>query len=1106
MHMHEKGKRGRTNLSTKIAGRQRALIEAMEPRTLLSGSYAQNTFASFDDAITGSNPSGRLVMDADRNLYGTTRYGGQYSAGSVFKVAAGSDSITTLASFDGANGAEPVGGLVIDSDGNLYGTATTGGNSGAGTVFEVAAGSNSITVLAEFQGYNGYEPRGGLVIDADGNLYGTTYGGGDDNSGTVFEVPAGGNGINVIASLYRLSTGANPTAGLTMDSEGHLYGTTVSGGAHGSGTVFEVIPGNNTVTTLTSFSSLSDTSHVVYSGGTLYGTTSHGGADGYGSVFEMVPGIGMMTTLVSFDSTTGGNPRAGLFVDDNGDLYGTASQDGPEGYGIVFKVAAGSGTLTNLVSLDGSNGGFPQTELVMDSARTLYGTTTYGGALGNGTVFQLYHSGAAQAFITSQPTNVSAGSAQVISVGLAHADGVIDVSNASTVTLEIASAPSGASVGGTLSVSAVNGIAEFSGLTFTKPGTYTLTARSSGLTSATTTTITVIPGAATHLAIAQQPGTTTTAGQSFGTVQVDVQDAYGNRVTTDTSTVTLSSGSSISGTTSVSAVGGVATFSGLSMTQAGSHTLTATRGSLAAASTNPFTIVAAVAAKLVVAGQPPATVIAGRAIGTITLEVQDSYGNLVTTDTSTVTLATVGDAPLGGTTSVAAVNGVATFSTLSIGTPGVHTLSASGGTLSSATTDSITVTSSLATLVITAAATNVNQGASMQLSVTATDELGAPVTLGIVTWSLEAGSTGSIDQAGVFTAGDSAGNAVIRATSGEHTAVLTIAVNGAQPTITVPAYSEMLAVTSPTATLHVQAAQDDSDSALIYTWEIVSQPAGVSSRGGVQAGAASPPPLALFSINGTHAASDTAVTFLASGAYTFRVTASDGNMSTTSEVQVTAITAAAGPTTLVSGVRVVGDARSITEFVLTFNGALDPATAQDVRGYQIQRGYKVARRPSGLGISSAVYDSQAHTVTLKLDAPMRMRNGNRLVHLRGTGPYAVRDTGGEAVNAGSSDAPSDDFTYRFRTQVSKARKYRTEAGDMVKLSLAGPGKIVSLFPANNDRPTIYLRNTIPERSVLTGKVRKGQNGAGPVVITQLNDVSRASVHLDTNFHVNAYGQ
>ncbi len=197
--------------------------------------------ASFDgtNGTSGSNPRD-LVRDADGNLYGTTIRGGVNNAGTIFEVAAGSGTINTLASFTKSNGDPLYGGLVRDGFGNLYGTSFSDGPNGLGSVFKLAAGSGTITTLVSFTDLNqGSGPNGTLVLDEAGNLFGTTFRGGLGGYGTVFEIAAGTSSIATLFTFDR-SNGARASGGLILDSAGNLYGTTQSGGANGAGTVFEL--------------------------------------------------------------------------------------------------------------------------------------------------------------------------------------------------------------------------------------------------------------------------------------------------------------------------------------------------------------------------------------------------------------------------------------------------------------------------------------------------------------------------------------------------------------------------------------------------------------------------------------------------------------------------------------------------------------------------------------------------------------------------------------------------------------------------------------------------------------------------------------------------
>ncbi len=257
--------------------------------------YSLTTLASFNGA-NGAGPWASLVRDPRGNLFGTTQSGGANGDGTVFELAAGSGTITTLASFNGANGAGPSAGVVRDPQGNLFGTTGFGGAKNDGTVFELAAGSGTITTLASFNGANGAFPQAGLVRDPQGNLFGTTAVGGASNQGTVFELAAGSGTITTLAS-FNIANGAYPTGGLVRDPRGNLFGTTESGGANGLGTVFELAAGSGTITTLATFDGANGAAPLAGlvrdPQGNLFGTTfGGGGASNQGTVFELSPSRG----------------------------------------------------------------------------------------------------------------------------------------------------------------------------------------------------------------------------------------------------------------------------------------------------------------------------------------------------------------------------------------------------------------------------------------------------------------------------------------------------------------------------------------------------------------------------------------------------------------------------------------------------------------------------------------------------------------------------------------------------------------------------------------------------------------------------------------------
>jgi uncharacterized repeat protein (TIGR03803 family) len=351
-------------------------IEYLERRVLLSATYVISTLTSFNGP-NGSVPVGSLIADSNGNLYGTTNSGGAFWNGTVFEVASGSHTLTTLVSFNGTNGSNPGAGLIFDSAGNLYGITSAGGTNNDGTVFEVAAGTNALITLASFNGTNGNSPEASVIFDAAGNLYGTTSGGGANNDGTVFVVAAGTHTLTTLAA-FNGTNGQYPHGSPIFDAAGNLYGTTLQGGANGGGTVFEVAATTHTLTTLVSFNGTNGNSPraglLFDAAGNLYGTTYGGGYYGDGTVFEVAASTHALTTLATFNGTNGSSPYAGLILDTSGNLYGTTTAGGSSSDGTAFEVAAATHTLTTLASFNGTNGGDLYSGLIFDSAGNLCGT------------------------------------------------------------------------------------------------------------------------------------------------------------------------------------------------------------------------------------------------------------------------------------------------------------------------------------------------------------------------------------------------------------------------------------------------------------------------------------------------------------------------------------------------------------------------------------------------------------------------------------------------------------------------------------------------------------------------------------------------------------
>jgi uncharacterized repeat protein (TIGR03803 family) len=327
--------------------------------------------------------------------------------GGAHMLPAATTGIFLVHALDGVNeGAKPTAGLIIDKHGVLYGATFGGGAFNSGTVFSLTPPAaahmkwTATTLWAFTGGVDGASPVGALIQDNAGALYGTTSGDGAHGGGTVFKLtpPAAGQTAWTETTLFAFdpaTDGGNPSAGLIAGPGGVLYGTTASYGAEGFGTVFQLTPpaaGQTAWTgqTLWQFTGGADGANplgslLLDSAGDLYGTASRGGDNPIGGVvFELSPASGgatwTETTLANFTGPDGLHPAAALVADRAGNLYGTTAFGGANGRGTVFQLAPPAGgqgwTLTTLCSLSATAGGsYPFSPLLFDAAGVLYGTT-----------------------------------------------------------------------------------------------------------------------------------------------------------------------------------------------------------------------------------------------------------------------------------------------------------------------------------------------------------------------------------------------------------------------------------------------------------------------------------------------------------------------------------------------------------------------------------------------------------------------------------------------------------------------------------------------------------------------------------------------------------
>lgn len=353
---------------------------------------------AFQGGIDGANPLGNLIVDESGILYGTTESAGNpecnngNGCGTLFKIDA-TGKETVLYSFTGGtDGGGPQPGLARDTAGNLYGTTVSGG-SGGGTLFKLDT-SGVFSVIYSFTGYP--IPQGGPVLDASGNLYGATQQGGHQGDGTIFKVDRAGQ-ERVLYEFRGLTDGAGPNGSLVRDRAGNLYGTTWTGGAgacnygEGCGTVFKVSKtGKETI--VYRFLDLPDGAFPFFgvvpgSSGNFYGTTSAGGQQGC-NIYG--PGCGTVFKV----SVSGRESVLYRFqsrkvegIPEAGLVRDPAGNlYGTTHYGTVFKLdTRGKETLLHRFT----EGDWPTGSLTLDRAGNLYGTTEFGGAYGYGVVFKI---------------------------------------------------------------------------------------------------------------------------------------------------------------------------------------------------------------------------------------------------------------------------------------------------------------------------------------------------------------------------------------------------------------------------------------------------------------------------------------------------------------------------------------------------------------------------------------------------------------------------------------------------------------------------------------------------------------------------------------------
>ncbi len=395
---------------------------------IFSPAQAFTSLASFN-STGGYDPNPGLVQGIDGNFYGTTDKSDSGNGfGTVFEITP-SGTLTTLGSFNYSDGANPTAGLVLATNGNFYGTTSTGGANAAGVIFEITPAGTLSTVYSfcsviSSQGLcgDGLGSNAAPVQAANGDFYGTTATGGDGAGvgGTVFKITPAGK----LTTLYSFcpqypscGTDGRFPQGLVLATNGNFYGTTNGGGANSFGTIFKITPAG-VLTTLYSFCSLKNCADgttpitlVQAANGNFYGTTSTGGfysnvecqIYGCGTIFKITP-AGKLTTLYTFHGIDGASPSA-LVQATDGNLYGTSGSAGSNSEGTVFEIIA-ERRLSRLHTFDFNDGAGPN-GLLQATDGDFYGTTSAGGANAVGTIFSL--SVGLGPFVETLPATAKAG-------------------------------------------------------------------------------------------------------------------------------------------------------------------------------------------------------------------------------------------------------------------------------------------------------------------------------------------------------------------------------------------------------------------------------------------------------------------------------------------------------------------------------------------------------------------------------------------------------------------------------------------------------------------------------------------------------------------------
>ena len=595
----------------------------------------------------------------------------------------------------------------------------------------------------------------GLIMDSSGNFYGTTYEGGADGDGTVFELPAVAQpSLQISGFPSSTSAGSPQTFTVTIQNADGTTDTGYTGTVQfTSSDPQAVLPANYTFTAADA---------GVYTFTTTLktaGTQSITATDTANSLVTasarttVTPAAAskLIVTTLPPTSVTAGS-AFGLVVTAE-DQYGNVNTLYSSTVTAALSSNPGKSTLGGTLTVTPQDGVATFSGLTLNKVDTGYRLSVKSGTLTAvfTSAIAVTPAAATQLVVTTQPpSSVTAGAAMTVKVSAEDPFGNVATPFTGSVTVALDSDPGSAALGGTLTVSGVKGVASFTTLAVDLVGSgYTLEATSSGLTTAVSNAFSVVP-AAPKLVVTTQPPASVIAGSAFG-LTVTIEDKFGNLIPTYSGSVTLALSSNpgkstLGGTLTATVASGVAKFSGLTLNKVHTgYTVSVKSGTLAAITTSAIAVTPAAATQLVVTTQPPASKSAGAAM-TVKLSAEDPYGNVATSFTGSVTVALDSDptgAALNGTLTVSAVDGVASFTTLAVDLVGTgYTLEATTSGLTTAVSNAFNVVPAAASKLViqTQPPGSVAAGADFGLTVVAEDKYGNLVTsfAGTVTVALGA--------------------------------------------------------------------------------------------------------------------------------------------------------------------------------------------------------------------------------------------------------------------------------------------------------------------------------------------------------------------------------